>query len=131
METSLTAVTTATTVTLHGNHHSNCGNHGSRDQYIWQPRKTQILLSVICGFPWVSGLSILVFNKLCCNTIIFLITGWVWLCRHGPRKLRVVQTQGEDSPISMCKICNSNRYLDPILALDMWEHAYWPQYQFR
>ena len=34
METSLTAVTTATTVTLHGNHHSNCGNHGSRDQYM-------------------------------------------------------------------------------------------------
>ena len=49
-------------------------------------------------------------------------SGWAWLVLDSG-KLKVVKTPNQDSPIS------SN--LKPVLALDVWEHAYYLLYQNR
>jgi len=49
-------------------------------------------------------------------------SGWVWLVVNAG-KLEVVSTANQDSPISVGK--------SPILALDVWEHAYYLKYQNR
>ncbi|MFP4567525.1 MAG: superoxide dismutase [Candidatus Woesearchaeota archaeon] len=48
-------------------------------------------------------------------------SGWAWLVLDESGKLKVVKTPNQDSPIS------SN--LKPVLALDVWEHAYYLKYQ--
>lgn len=50
-------------------------------------------------------------------------SGWVWLCVDKDEKLVIVVTPGENNPLS--------QGLTPILGLDMWDHAYLPQYQDR
>lgn len=47
-------------------------------------------------------------------------SGWAWLVKDKD-KLKVIKTPNQDSPIS------SN--LKPILAIDVWEHAYYLKYQ--
>jgi Fe-Mn family superoxide dismutase len=50
-------------------------------------------------------------------------SGWAWLVLDGDKKLRVYSTANQDSP-----------YMEghtPILGLDVWEHAYYLQYQWR
>jgi Fe-Mn family superoxide dismutase len=49
-------------------------------------------------------------------------SGWSWLIVDG-RKLAVVSTPNQDSPISEGKT--------PILGIDVWEHAYYLHYQNR
>ncbi len=49
-------------------------------------------------------------------------SGWAWLVVDGS-KLSIVATANQDSPISMGK--------RPILGLDVWEHAYYLNYQNR
>jgi Fe-Mn family superoxide dismutase len=49
-------------------------------------------------------------------------SGWAWLVVDGG-KLDVVATANQDTPLSMGKT--------PILGLDVWEHAYYLQYQNR
>jgi Fe-Mn family superoxide dismutase len=49
-------------------------------------------------------------------------SGWTWLVLNG-RKLEIVTTPNQDSPLSQKKI--------PILGLDVWEHAYYLKYQNR
>lgn len=49
-------------------------------------------------------------------------SGWVWLIVNN-RKLSIVDTPNQDSPIFEGKT--------PILALDVWEHAYYLKYQNR
>ncbi len=49
-------------------------------------------------------------------------TGWVWLARDG-KKIRVVRTCGADNPLT--------QELTPLLAIDLWEHAYYLDYQNR
>lgn len=49
-------------------------------------------------------------------------TGWVWLARDD-KKIRVVRTCGADNPLT--------RELTPLLAIDLWEHAYYLDYQNR
>ncbi len=49
-------------------------------------------------------------------------SGWAWLVASDG-KLEVVATANQDSPLSMGKT--------PILGLDVWEHAYYLQYQNR
>lgn len=49
-------------------------------------------------------------------------SGWAWLVKDG-NKLKVVKTSNQDTPIS--------QGLKPILALDVWEHAYYLKYQNR
>lgn len=50
-------------------------------------------------------------------------SGWAWLCVDGSGKLIVTSTPNQDNPIS--------DGLKPILGLDVWEHAYYLNYQNR
>lgn len=50
-------------------------------------------------------------------------SGWAWLVVNGDGKLEVVQTSNQGSPLSDGKT--------PVLALDVWEHAYYLKYQNR
>ncbi len=47
-------------------------------------------------------------------------SGWAWLTTEGG-KLAIIDTMNQDSPVSLGKT--------PILALDVWEHAYYLKYQ--
>lgn len=50
-------------------------------------------------------------------------SGWAWLVLDGQKQLQVYSTANQDSP-----------YMDhhiPILGLDVWEHAYYLNYQNR
>jgi Fe-Mn family superoxide dismutase len=49
-------------------------------------------------------------------------SGWAWLVLEGD-KLKVVKTANADMPMSMG--------LKPLLAIDVWEHAYYLDYQNR
>jgi len=49
-------------------------------------------------------------------------SGWAWLCVDSG-KLRVTSTPNQDNPVS--------EGLTPILGLDVWEHAYYLNYQNR
>ncbi len=48
-------------------------------------------------------------------------SGWAWLSIDGNNKLIVSSTPNQDNPIS--------DGLRPILGLDVWEHAYYLNYQ--
>ncbi len=52
-------------------------------------------------------------------------SGWAWLCVHKGGKVEVCSTPNQDNPL-MPKIgCGGQ----PILGLDVWEHAYYLKYQ--
>lgn len=49
-------------------------------------------------------------------------SGWAWLVLNpSSRKLEIMQTHDQESPISYGKI--------PLLVVDVWEHAYYLKYQ--
>ena len=50
-------------------------------------------------------------------------SGWVWLLNDG-KKLSITSTPNQDNPLMDGKT-------DPILGLDVWEHAYYLKYQNR
>ena len=50
-------------------------------------------------------------------------SGWVWLMKDG-KKLSITSTPNQDNPLMDGKT-------DPILGLDVWEHAYYLKYQNR
>lgn len=51
-------------------------------------------------------------------------SGWAWLVLNpNSRKLEIMQTHDQESPISFGKI--------PLLVVDVWEHAYYLKYQNR
>ncbi|MBK2402895.1 MULTISPECIES: superoxide dismutase [Erysipelothrix] len=50
-------------------------------------------------------------------------SGWAWLVLDETKSLKVVSTANQDNPIS--------EGLTPILGLDVWEHAYYLNYQNR
>ena len=51
-------------------------------------------------------------------------SGWAWLVLNpNSRKLEIMQTHDQESPISYGKI--------PLLVVDVWEHAYYLKYQNR
>jgi len=54
-------------------------------------------------------------------------SGWAWLITDKSGKLQVTSTQNQDNPL-MQKATISGT---PILALDVWEHAYYLSYQYR
>ena len=50
-------------------------------------------------------------------------SGWAWLVLDGEKKLQVYSTANQDSPLM-------DKHL-PLLGLDVWEHAYYLNYQNR
>ena len=48
-------------------------------------------------------------------------SGWAWLVVDRNGKLRIVATPNQDSPLL--------QGLEPIMGLDVWEHAYYLKYQ--
>ena len=53
-------------------------------------------------------------------------SGWAWLCAHPDGKLEICSTANQDNPL-MPNGCGGV----PILCLDVWEHAYYLNYQNR
>ena len=53
-------------------------------------------------------------------------SGWAWLCAHADGKLEICSTANQDNPL-MPNGCGGV----PILCLDVWEHAYYLNYQNR
>lgn len=54
-------------------------------------------------------------------------SGWAWLCVHKGGKVEVCSTANQDNPLMPTIGCGGT----PILALDVWEHAYYLNYQNR
>jgi len=54
-------------------------------------------------------------------------SGWAWLCVHENGKLEVCSTANQDNPLMPRIGCGGF----PILAIDVWEHAYYLNYQNR
>ena len=54
-------------------------------------------------------------------------SGWAWLCVHKGGKVEVCSTPNQDNPLMPGVSCQGT----PILGLDVWEHAYYLNYQNR
>ncbi|MEC7083357.1 MAG: superoxide dismutase [Bacteroidota bacterium] len=54
-------------------------------------------------------------------------SGWAWLCVHDGGKLEVCSSANQDNPLMPGIGCGGT----PILGLDVWEHAYYLNYQNR
>jgi len=52
-------------------------------------------------------------------------SGWAWLCVHKGGKVEVCSTPNQDNPLMPGVECGGQ----PILGLDVWEHAYYLNYQ--
>jgi len=50
-------------------------------------------------------------------------SGWAWLVKNQSNQLSIITTPNQDTPIS--------QGLQPILGLDVWEHAYYLKFQNR
>lgn len=53
-------------------------------------------------------------------------SGWAWLSVNSQKELFISSTQNQENPL-MTKIVKETGY--PVLALDVWEHAYYLNYQ--
>ena len=54
-------------------------------------------------------------------------SGWAWLCVHKDGSLEVCATANQDNPLMPGIGCSGK----PILGIDVWEHAYYLNYQNR
>lgn len=55
-------------------------------------------------------------------------SGWAWLCKTGEGKVEICSTPNQDNPLMPdAQTCGGT----PILGLDVWEHAYYLNYQNR
>jgi Fe-Mn family superoxide dismutase len=54
-------------------------------------------------------------------------SGWAWLCVHKGGKLEICATPNQDNPLMPSIGCGGT----PILGIDVWEHAYYLNYQNR
>ena len=107
-----------TAVRNHGGGHA---NHG----FFWPTLKK----NVKAGGPAVDAINrrfgaFDTFKEQFSNAAALLFgSGWAWLVADGEKKLEIITTPNQDSPISQGKT--------PILGLDVWEHAYYLKYQNR
>ncbi|MDA8948180.1 superoxide dismutase [Flavobacteriaceae bacterium] len=54
-------------------------------------------------------------------------SGWAWLCVHKDGSVKVCATANQDNPLMPGIGCGGT----PILGIDVWEHAYYLNYQNR
>ncbi len=54
-------------------------------------------------------------------------SGWAWLCKKEDGSVAVCSTPNQDNPLMPVSDCKGT----PILGLDVWEHAYYLNYQNR
>ncbi|PCJ80761.1 MAG: superoxide dismutase [Bacteroidetes bacterium] len=54
-------------------------------------------------------------------------SGWAWLCSEGNGKLSICSSANQDNPLMTGIGCGSI----PVMGLDVWEHAYYLNYQNR
>lgn len=54
-------------------------------------------------------------------------SGWAWLCVHSGGGLDICSTPNQDNPLMPNTGCDGH----PILGIDVWEHAYYLNYQNR
>lgn len=54
-------------------------------------------------------------------------SGWAWLVTDKAGKLQVTSTANQDNPLMTNAVIKGT----PILALDLWEHAYYLNYQYK
>ena len=54
-------------------------------------------------------------------------SGWAWLCVHSNGDLEGCSTANQDNPLMSGEGCDGA----PILGIDVWEHAYYLNYQNR
>lgn len=54
-------------------------------------------------------------------------SGWAWLCAHKGGKVEVCSSPNQDNPLMPGVGCGGT----PILGIDVWEHAYYLNYQNR
>jgi len=54
-------------------------------------------------------------------------SGWAWLCVHSGGRVEVCSSPNQDNPLMPNVGCGGT----PILGLDVWEHAYYLNYQNR
>lgn len=52
-------------------------------------------------------------------------SGWAWLCKKEDGSVAVCSTPNQDNPLMSVADCQGQ----PILGLDVWEHAYYLKYQ--
>jgi Fe-Mn family superoxide dismutase len=52
-------------------------------------------------------------------------SGWAWLIMNNDGQLEIINTPNQDNPLM--SISNKQGY--PLLAIDVWEHAYYLQYE--
>jgi Fe-Mn family superoxide dismutase len=64
------------------------------------------------------------FNKKFTDTAVGVFgSGWVWLAEDSKGKLLIVPTKDADNPL--------RHHLTPLMCIDVWEHAYYLDYQNR
>jgi len=54
-------------------------------------------------------------------------SGWAWLCVKEDKSLAICSTPNQDNPLMDISECKGT----PVLGLDVWEHAYYLNYQNR
>jgi superoxide dismutase, Fe-Mn family len=54
-------------------------------------------------------------------------SGWAWLCVKSDGKLAICSTPNQDNPLMDVSECKGT----PVLGMDVWEHAYYLNYQNR
>ena len=54
-------------------------------------------------------------------------SGWAWLCAHKDGKVEICATPNQNNPLMPGVGCGGT----PVLGMDVWEHAYYLNYQNR